>query len=68
MMNWVNALTRVEDDKTEDCAAGGRVQVTRAEVAALFADDLARPALQKRATRRIKMPRMLIAGRQHQFA
>jgi len=43
-------------------------RVTQQEMATLFAKDLARPALQKRAKVRVKNPRLFMAGRQLQFA
>ncbi|WP_415404918.1 hypothetical protein [Tateyamaria sp. SN3-11] len=68
MMNWMLELIGGSD--VQKTARGGekKPRVTRQEVATLFADDLARPALQKRAKTRFGKPRHLMAGRQPQFA
>ena len=68
MMTWMKQLlgeTATEEMTTDMPVAP---DVTRAELSDLFADDLARPALQKRAKARLGKPRHLMAGRQLQFA
>ena len=67
MMNWMLELFR-GSGVTPKQRSKARLRVTRQEVAKLFADDLARPVLQKRAKTRCKKPRRLMAGRQPQFA
>ncbi len=67
MLHWARALLRVEEgnDTTDNAARHDRV--TRQELAAIFADDLARKVLHKRTkTLGPKTPRFM-AGRQDQL-
>lgn len=67
MLHWARALLRVEEgnDTTDNAARHDRV--TRQELAAIFADDLARTVLHKRTkTQGPKTPRFM-AGRQDQL-
>ncbi|WP_299296915.1 hypothetical protein [uncultured Tateyamaria sp.] len=68
MMTWMKQLLgeTANEETTTDMPVVP--DVTRAELSDLFADDLARPALQKRAKVRLGKPRRLMAGRQLQFA
>lgn len=68
MMNWVMALVCKTDRTYEDRSEETKLQVTRQEMANLFANDLARPTLQKRVVARTNKPRTFMAGRRPQFA
>ncbi|WP_299285247.1 hypothetical protein [uncultured Tateyamaria sp.] len=61
MMNWMITLIRGSKTETTDGVDEGRPQVTRDEVADLFAADLARPVLQKRAKVQRRKPRRFTA-------
>lgn len=66
MFSWARALLRAEEGNDTTDRAGGRDRVTRQELAAIFADDLACRVLQKRTKTRGFEPRRFMAGRQDQ--
>ena len=68
MMTWVMARLRAKNGRQVNDAADEPQNVTRKELVDLFADDLARPALQKRAKARQQKPRQMVAGCQSRFA
>ncbi len=68
MLNMVMTLMGKTAPKQINDDAPQKLRVTQQEMATLFAKDLARPALQKRAKVRVQKPRLFMAGRQLQFA
>jgi hypothetical protein len=66
MMTWIMKLVRAPMSEYTRVSKTGKPQLSREEVTELFADELARPALQKHAEPRTGKPRKLMAGRQFQ--
>jgi len=67
MMSWVMRIVRGVTTEDKDGGAGSVPQMTRQELAHLFVDDLARPALQKRAKPRRRPLGQPLANRRAAF-
>jgi len=64
MLSWARALLHAEEGRDTNQNANGRDRVTRQELAAMFADELAQKVLQKRTISREQNTRSFMAGRQ----
>lgn len=67
MLKWVRALLRAEEGNDATNTARRRDRVTRQELAAIFADDLAQKVLHKRTETQRVSPQRFMAGRQNQI-
>lgn len=68
MFSWARAMLRVEEGHDTTNCAEARDRVTRQEIVALFADDLAHIVLQKRTISRGLQPQRFMAERQNHSA